>query len=140
MKLPRSRLELLAIALLVGAIIVLVANAATDLVLGRVPLADGTLGSIGAPDVAVLHLVFTSFPLVALALAGSRSLLLWAIAILLTALSWIYAVWQIWRDSLTGFAGGANIGLGLIMLAAPFAILFIVAMVAMFRRLIRGSV
>ncbi|MBX3561126.1 MAG: hypothetical protein KF780_04865 [Sphingomonas sp.] len=134
---PKSRLGLLGLALALGALIVLLGNAATDFVLGRMPLADGTLGSIDVPDVAVLHLVFTSIPLVVLALVRSRSRPLWAIATLLTALFSTYFVWQIWRDSLAGFAGGANIGLELIMMASPFAILIIVGIVAL---LLRGDV
>ena len=134
MNLPRSRLALLGVALLIGCSIVVVGNAATDIVLGRVPLADGTLGSIDAPDVAVLHIIFTSLPLAALALAGSRSRLLWAIASALTAGFWIYFILQIWGDSLSGFEGGANIGLGLIMLASPFLIMIVVGAVALLRR------
>ena len=137
MNFPQSRLGLLGLALTLGALIVLVGNAAMDFALGRMPLADGTLGSIDALDVAVLHLVFTSMPFVVLALVGSKSRLLWTVATLLTALFSAYFVWQIWRDSLAGFAGGANIGLGLIMLASPFAILIIVGIVAL---ILRGDV
>lgn len=133
MRLPRSRLGLLGLALIVSLAIVIVFNAAIDIVLGQVPLADGTLGSIDAPDVFVLHLVFTSLPFTALALAGSSSRLLWALASGLTVCFWIYAVVQIRLDSLGGVAGGANIGLGLIMLASPFLIMLVVGLAALLR-------
>ena len=48
---------------------------------------------------------------------------MWLTAVVLTCMAWTYYVWQVWRDSLTGFAGGANMGLGLIMVASPFLIL-----------------
>jgi hypothetical protein len=50
---------------------------------------------------------------------------------------WTYFVVQTWRDSLTGFAGGANIGLGLIMLASPFAILALLGLIALASRIRR---
>ncbi|HEX8363846.1 MAG TPA: hypothetical protein VF603_01020 [Allosphingosinicella sp.] len=120
-------------ALAVSLAIVIIANAAIDVILGRIPLADGTLGSIDAPDVFVLHLLFASLPFIVLALAGSSARRLWSIALALTIASWIYVVVQIRLDSLTGFAGGANIGLGLIMLASPFVILAVVGVAALFR-------
>jgi uncharacterized membrane protein len=134
MNLPESRLGLMGLAFAAGAAIVLAGNAVTDLVLGRAPFADGTVGSIDALDVAILHLVVTLIPMIALALAGSRALVLWATTILTTVCFWAYFVWQIWQDSLTGFAGGANIGLGLIMLGSPFVVLAVVCVVALFRR------
>jgi hypothetical protein len=120
-----KRALLLALALLLSAGIVVLANLATDLVLGRKPLDDGTLGFIDAPDVAVLDLIFTGFPFYVLAALGESRPVLWVVGVVLTIASWAYAVWQVWRDSLTGFAGGADIGLGLIMIAAPFVILSI---------------
>ena len=128
------RLKLIALSLAITLLIVLVGNAGTDLVLGRAPFADGTLGSIDAPDVAVLHIVFTSLPFVLLALVGSRSRLLWSTATLLTACFWAYATFRIWSASLTGFEGGADIGLGLIMMASPFLIMIILGGVAALRR------
>jgi hypothetical protein len=83
-------------------------------------LDEGSFGSIDAPDVALLHLVITGLPMFALALLDVRRIDLWLIAVGLQSAFWCYFVWQIWQDSLTGFAGGANIGLGLIMLASPF--------------------
>ncbi|HYG29632.1 MAG TPA: hypothetical protein VD887_05385 [Allosphingosinicella sp.] len=133
MRLPRSRLGLLGLALVVTLAIVIVSNAATDLALGRVPLADGTLGFIDAPDVFVLDLLFTGLPFIVLALVRSSARRLWSIAFALTVAFGIYAVVQIRLDSLGSFAGGANIGLGLIMLASPFVILAVVGVAALFR-------
>jgi hypothetical protein len=137
METPLSRPALLGIALALGVAIVLIGNAASDIVLGEPLLGDGTLGSIDAIDVAILHLLLTSFPFVALALAGSRSSRLWWSGIAMSVGFWTYFVVQTWRDSLTGFAGGANIGLGLIMLASPFAILALLGLIALASRIRR---
>lgn len=134
MNLPESRLGLIGLAFAVGPVIVLVGNAATDLMIGRVPFVNGTVGSIDAPDVAILHLAFTSIPLIVLALVGSHSPVLWATATLTTACFWTYFVWQTWQDSLTGFEGGANIGLGLLMLGSPLVVVAVVGVVALFQR------
>lgn len=136
---PHSRPALLLLAIALGVMLVLAGNLADDLVLGRTPLADGSFGSIDAPDVAVLQFVFTSLPMLVLALVGSRSRLLWGIAIALGAGFWGYCVYQTWQDSLTGFAGGANIGLGLIMLASPFFILIVLGVVSLVGRSLKAS-
>ena len=128
------RLKLFGLAFALSGLIVVAGNAAIDLVLGRMPLRDGTLGSIDAPDVAVLHLVFTSLPFVLLALVGSRSRTLWSLAAVLTACFWGFAAFRIWSASLTGFEGGADIGLGLIMMASPFMIMAVVGVAALLRR------
>jgi hypothetical protein len=117
------RLKLLGLALICGLAIVLIANGATDIVLGQPLFADGAYGSIDAPDVAVMHLVGASLPMVILALVGTRLRLVWMSAVLLTAIFWAFFVVQIWLDSLNNFEGGADIGLGLIMMASPFLIL-----------------
>jgi len=70
----------------------------------------------------VTQLFFTGLPFFALAGCGEQRRTFWLTAVALTLVSWTYAVWQMWHDSLTGFAGGANIGLGLIMMAAPIVI------------------
>ena len=59
---------------------------------------------------------------------------MWVTAVVLTVAFWIYFNWQIWQDSLIDFAGGANIGLGLVMIAAPFFILVILKLVSMISR------
>jgi hypothetical protein len=128
MTLPKSRLGLLGIALATGALLVLAGNLVADLVLGHRP---GGFGYIDAVDVAVGHFVDASLPLIVLALFGSRARLLWGTAILLSVLFWAYCIYQTWLDSLTGFEGGANIGLGLIMLASPFLILLVVGILSL---------
>lgn len=130
MKSLKIRGALLVLALCTGAVLVFVGNAATDLVSGRTPFEDGSLGSIGSIDVAYMHLAFTSAPMVMLAALGIRSRLLWGTAIGLSAAFWAFAVHQIWRASLTGFEGGADIGLGIIMSASPLFVLFGVWLVA----------
>jgi hypothetical protein len=128
---PKGRLRLLGVALSIGALLVLAYNFAADLILGHRP---GGFGYIDAADVAVGHFLLASLPLIVLALVGSRARRLWATAILLAVLVWAYCVYQTWLDSRTGFEGGANIGLGLIMLASPFFILLVVGIVALFGR------
>ena len=120
-----SRVRLFSLAIIITAAIVFASNAVTDLVLGDPLFGDHALGFIDAPDVAILHLIFIGLPFYALAALGEGRRAMWIVAIGLTLASWTYAVWQVWRDSLTGFAGGANIGAGLIMMAAPllFAII-----------------
>ena len=121
-------MNLFALAVALTAAIVLLANIAADLALARRPFENGHVGFIDAVDVAFLHFILTGLPFFALAGCGEQRKNYWFIAFALTLVSWTYAVWQLWRDSLTGFAGGANIGLGLIMAAAPILIaIFITA-------------
>ena len=108
-------------------------NVATDLILGD-SIGSGTLGSIDRFDVALLHLFFTGLPFFVLAAKDDRRLAMWVTAVVLTVAFWIYFNWQIWQDSLIDFAGGANIGLGLVMIAAPFFILVILKLVSMISR------
>ena len=122
---PKPSMELATLAIAITLAIVIAGNAATAVMLGEPIVADGSFGFIDAVDVAVLHFIFTGIPFFALAAKGDRRKPMLAVATALTTASWAYSSWQIWRDSLTGFAGGANIGLGLIMMAAPFAILVV---------------
>lgn len=115
-----SRLPLAGLALLAAGLIVIASDAATSLAIGEPVISDGAFGSIDAPDVAVLRLFFAGLPLFLLAIRNVRRRTPWLLAIALTSAFWCYFVWQVWQDSLTGFAGGANIGLGLIMMASPF--------------------
>jgi hypothetical protein len=128
------RWALFAAALAIGFAIVLLSNGVIDLILGEPVFGGGAFGTIQAVDVAILRIVLASLPMLVLALLGSRSDRLWGTATVLTFAFWTYMPFQIWRDSLTGFAGGANIGLGLIMLASPFIILFLLAIVALVAR------
>src|SRR3546814_19574693 len=84
------RWALSGLALLLGLSIVLVANAATDLILGKPLVADGALGSINEPDVAIIHFVAASLPMLVLGLFGPRSRTLWGAATLMTAALWSY--------------------------------------------------
>ena len=128
------RIGLVALALLLGILIVVAGNAATALFIGAPIVGTDRFGSIDAPDVAVLHLIFTALPMVVLAVRGDERPPMWTAAVLLTSAFWGYFAWQIWRDSLTGFAGGANIGLGMIMIASPFVVLAAMKGVSMFLR------
>jgi hypothetical protein len=121
-----SRLRLVALAIALTAAIVLLANIAADLAMSQRPFENGKVGFIDAPDVAILHFIFTGLPFFALAGCGEQRRTFWTTAVALTLVSWIYAIWQLWQDSLTGFAGGADIGLGLIMMAAPIVIAVVI--------------
>lgn len=125
---PRSKL--LSAAIVATVAIVVVGNATIAFMLGWALVEQGSFGMIDAPDVAILHLLFTGIPMFALAVKGDARQSMWITAIGLSILSWSYFTWQIWRDSLTGFAGGANIGLGIIMLASPFAILLVLVLLS----------
>lgn len=126
-----SRPKGVALALIVGGLIMLVENIAVDIVRGQTPFADGSLGFIDTPEGAAFHLAIASVPMLALALSGVTRRWPWAIAILLPSCFAAFAVCQLWRDSLTGFAGGANIGLGLIMMASPFITLGVIGGIAL---------
>ena len=121
-----SRLRLAGLAIALTAAIVLLANIAADLALAQRPFEAGHVGFIDAVDVAILHFIFTGLPFFALAGCCEQRRTYWIAAVALTLVSWTYAVWQLWRDSLTGFAGGANIGLGLIMMGAPIVIAVVI--------------
>ena len=123
----RLRLKLTLLALGLAGLFVLLGNAATDWVLGQRPFEDGTIGSIDAVDVAILELVFMGLPYFTLAACAERRPIMWAIAVAFTLLLSGFDTWQVWRDSLTGFADGANIGLGIIMTAAPLVVSAILA-------------
>ncbi|MGE4324234.1 MAG: hypothetical protein AB7E60_14555 [Sphingobium sp.] len=126
-----SRLKRVGMALIIGALIAFTENMAAVLVTGRTPFADGSLGFIDTPKVAVAHLAIASIPMLMLAVSGVTRRWPWAIAILLPSLFAIFAVHQFWRDSLGDFAGGANIGLGLIMMASPFLTLGVIGCIAL---------
>ena len=74
-----------------------------------------------------------------LALRGVRSVLMWAVAFILTAAFWAFSVWSIWRASLHNFEGGADIGMGLIMLASPFVTLGCLVVLRELSKLRRGQ-
>jgi hypothetical protein len=72
---------------------------------------------------------FTAIPFAVLTLGKDRRRAMWATATALMTALWAFFVWQIYQDSLSGFAGGANIGLGLIMISGPVLSLIVLAIV-----------
>jgi hypothetical protein len=131
----RSRLLLIGAALSIGLVIMLAENVAADIVVGRTPFTKGRLGFIDAPDGALFHFVIAALPMLALALIGSSRRWLWAVAISMTALFATFAVWQLRKDYLADFAGGANIGLGIIMMASPWITLIVMGVMALLARI-----
>lgn len=132
----RRRLLLIGTALGIGLVIMLAENVAADIVVGRAPFTNGRLGFIDAPDGVLFHFVIAALPMLALALIGSSRRWLWAVAISMTALFATFAVWQLRQDYLADFAGGANIGLGIIMMASPWITLIVMGFMALLARII----
>lgn|GEM_PF-948555 len=132
----RRRLLLIGAALGIGLVIMLAENVAADIVVGRTPFTNGRLGFIDAPDGVVLHFAIAALPMLALALIGSSRRWLWAVAIGMTTLFATFAVWQLRQDYLADFAGGANIGLGIIMMASPWITLIVMGVMALLVRII----
>ncbi|ATI82774.1 hypothetical protein [Sphingobium yanoikuyae] len=132
----RRRLLLIGAALGIGLVIMLAENVAADIVVGRTPFTNGRLGFIDAPDGVLFHFVIAALPMLALALIGSSRRWLWAVAISMTALFVTFAVWQLRQDYLADFAGGANIGLGIIMMASPWITLIVMGVMALLARII----
>ncbi|WP_375186991.1 hypothetical protein [Sphingobium yanoikuyae] len=131
----RRRLLLIGTALGIGLVIMLAENVAADIVVGRTPFTNGRLGFIDAPDGVLFHFVIAALPMLALALIGSSRRWLWAVAISMTALFATFAVWQLRQDYLADFAGGANIGLGIIMMASPWITLIVMGVMALLARI-----
>lgn len=131
----RRRLLLIGAALGIGLVIMLAENVAADIVVGRTPFTNGRLGFIDAPDGVLFHFVIAALPMLALALIGSSRRWLWAVAISMTALFATFAVWQLRQDYLADFAGGANIGLGIIMMASPWITLIVMGVMALLARI-----
>jgi hypothetical protein len=132
----RRRLLLIGAALVIGLVIMLAENVAADIVVGRTPFTNGRLGFIDAPDGVVFHFAIAALPMLALALIGSSRRWLWAVAIGMTTLFATFAVWQLRQDYLADFAGGANIGLGIIMMASPWITLIVMGVMALLVRII----
>jgi len=131
----RRRLLLIGTALGIGLVIMLAENVAADIVVGRTPFTNGRLGFIDAPDGILFHFAIAALPMLALALIGSSRRWLWAVAIGMTALFATFAVWQLRQDYLADFAGGANIGLGIIMMASPWITLIVMGVMALLARI-----
>ena len=89
-------------------------------------------------SVLLFNGVWTSWPLVAWAvLARSRAPL--AAGLLVALLAWGYAGWDAVRYHIGGEGGGANIGLGLMLLALPALMLAVMAATHAMARA-RGSI
>lgn len=131
----RRRLLLIGTALGIGLVIMLAENVAADIVVGRTPFTNGRLGFIDAPDGVLFHFVIAALPMLALALIGSSRRWFWAVAIGMTVLFATFAVWQLRHDYLADFAGGANIGLGIIMMASPWITLIMMGVMALLARI-----
>jgi hypothetical protein len=128
---------LLALALGQTLAIVLLGNAAANWAAERPAFDRHAFGLMDAPDVAVLHLLITGLPMLVLAAIGSRRALLWAVALGFAIAAWGFAIWQIHQDFLNNFAGGADIGLGVVMLASPFVSLLVLLIVGLIDLAIR---
>jgi hypothetical protein len=110
--------KLLVLAGLITLMIILLGNVASKIAVGRHVFDEDALGFL-APDVLGLHFIFTGAPFFYLALRGERRRAMWFIAAAMMLSFWTFFVWQVRQDYLANFPGGANIGLGLMMLAAP---------------------
>nr|WP_314442236.1 hypothetical protein [uncultured Sphingomonas sp.] len=126
-----GRLMLLAALLTLG--IVLLGNLASTMAVGR-QLSGSGGAELPPAHVLLLHAVCTGIPFVCLALFGERRRTMWTIAAAVMASFWLFFVWQLRQDYLADFAGGVNIGLGLVMLASPLVALLILAAAALVLR------
>lgn len=130
----RRKVRLVALAALLGVGTVVLSNIAVSVVIGRPVLDTNYVTVADLAITTILQSVFAALPMAVLAARGDTRRAMWVTAVLLTGVSWTYYVWQVWRDSLSGFESGANIGLGLIMLTAPFAILLVLKGVSMLEK------
>lgn len=73
----------------------------------------------GAFSASPMHFVLTGAPFFMLAFNGDDRRPLWVIAAAIMLSFWAFFVWQTRLAYLNDYAGGANIGLGLVMMAAP---------------------
>jgi hypothetical protein len=107
-----SRWVLTAAALAIGVSVTATEQILFSLLTGR-PL-------VFASDVEPVVALIAAIPYLALALVGARSLLPWIIGLTLTLSLWGYALYSGVRYQWNPDGTGADIGLGLIMLASPF--------------------
>ncbi len=125
-----KRLPLFLLASGLGAFILVLGNMLNDAVLDEPLRVTIPFGFIDAVDVLVLHFMIATTPFLPLAVSGNKRRKLWLLALLLSALTYVYGAWQIWQDSLNNFAGGANIGAGLIMMTMPIVSAIIVTVIS----------
>jgi len=89
----------------------------------------GFAGLTGRPlnfsfTVDLLQMVIVAIPFLVLAMGGVRARLPWLTGLALTAALWGYFLFEGVRYQWSGDTSGANIGLGVIMLASPLLISF----------------
>lgn len=109
-----SRLRLVLLALGIGIGVVAFTNLALSGLTGR-PL-NFSFG------VDLFQLVIVAIPFLVLAMGGVRARLPWLTGLALTAMLWGYYLYDGVRYHWSGDASGANVGLGLLLLASPLVI------------------
>ena len=129
-----DRLKLVVLAAGMAIAIVVFGRVITDMIIGQPLLVSEFQSAAETLSTLALQTAFASIPMMVLAFRRDRRTWMWAVAAALTALTWAFYAWQIWRASLVNFAGGADIGLGLIMLVAPFLVLLVMNLMSMFVR------
>ena len=87
-----------------------------------------------AMDVEPVNAVIVAIPYFALALVGARTLLPWCVGLALTLLLWGYGLYSGVSYQWNPDGSGADIGLGLMMMASPFIFTPIVLCVHAARR------
>lgn len=85
-------------------------------------LTDRPLDWAPAGEVRLVQIAIVAAPFLLLSLAGTRDRLPWLVALALTLALWGYSLFDSVRYQWSGDRSGANIGLGLIMLASPWVI------------------
>lgn len=125
-----DRMKLIALAAVLAIAIVVFGRIVTDMIIGHPLLASEYISTSETLFTLALQSAFAAIPMIVLAVRCDRRMWMWVVAVALTAATWAFYAWQIWRASLVKFAGGADIGLGLIMLAAPFLIFLVMRLLS----------
>ena len=76
----------------------------------------------GSLEIYLFQLTIVSLPFLVLAMGGVRARRPWLVGLLLTGALWGYYLFEGIRYQLSGDRSGANIGLGLLLLASPLLI------------------
>lgn len=109
-----SRWWLAIAAVAIGVAIVATQSLAFSFLTGR-PMAF-------AGDVEPVQVTLVAFPFLILALLGARRWLPWLVGLVITVALWGWVLFEGVRYQWNPDGSGANIGLGLIMLASPLVI------------------
>ena len=109
-----ARIWLIVIALSIGVAVVAAKKFLFSSLTGR-PL-------VFVSDVDSVNAILVAIPYLCLAFAGTKRLLPWLVGLALTLSLWCYALYSGVNYQWNSYVGGANIGLGLMMLASPFFI------------------